>query len=131
MLKLKANLGYLKEFVDCARKKAASAGFAEDQVKQVELVTEEAVVNIINYAYPDQDGMIQFSCIIERGTLTIEIIDSGRPFNPLEYVSQDVGIDINSRQVGGLGIILIKQYMDEVQYRYKNKQNILILKKHQ
>jgi len=129
MLELKANLEHLKSFVDYAHRAATSANFSKDMVKQIELVTEEAVVNIINYAYPDTDGVIRLSCTTEPGFLSMETVDSGIAFNPLEYAPQDLDSDVNSRQIGGLGIVLIKKYMDEVKYSYENGQNILTLKK--
>ena len=130
MLKLKSNLENLEAFVHHARNAARKANFPEIFVSQVELATEEAVVNIISYAYPDDtEGSITLACTTTPASITMQISDSGIPFNILECDTPDLDGNITERAIGGLGIFLMKRYMDEIRYKYENGQNILTLTK--
>lgn len=129
MLELNANLENLGDFVAYTRNAAQVANLSDDSAQQIELVTEEAIVNIINYAYPNTVGMVHLSCTTEPEFFVMQISDSGIPFNPLKSATPDINADINTRPIGGLGIFLMKQYMDDLQYRYENRRNILVLKK--
>jgi len=94
------------------------------------LALEEVLSNIFFYAH--DDGLehtidIEFGLINNK--LTIQITDDGKAFNPLEMKSPDTQAPINEREPGGLGIFLVKQFMDKLYYERNNKQNILILEK--
>jgi len=96
----------------------------------INLVIEEALSNIIFYAFTDKDKHeIKITITLENTSLTIKITDEGIPFNPLEQQPPDINLPAEDRPVGGLGIFLISQIMDEMNYaRLKNK-NILTLNK--
>lgn len=97
---------------------------------KLRLVSEEALVNIINYAYPQGDGDITIKTeITEDKKLTIQLIDSGIPFNPLEKEDPDIDLPMEDRKIGGLGIFMVKTIMDSLEYKYENGNNILILTK--
>ena len=117
------HLETLVEFVsDCAKEE----GFTDKRVKEIELATEEALVNIFNYAYPEGDGEVEVSCIQEHGAgLIIEISDNGAPFDPLSLSDPDISADIADREIGGLGVFFIRQMVDEVRYRRDKGSNIL------
>lgn len=96
------------------------------------LVLEEAVVNVIQYAYPEG----------EEGTLTIDVewkeqeqllqftlSDAGKPFDPTAVPDADTSLSVEERPIGGLGIFLIRQMMDCVEYRYYNNRNVLVMQK--
>ena len=118
-------------------------GFVEDSlgvtscpmklIMQVVLCIEELFVNVASYAYADENG----SCTIRLetqhtdtdGTVVIEIEDSGRPFNPLEKEDPDITLSADERQIGGLGIYMVKKSMDAVSYSYEDKKNMLRLEK--
>lgn len=94
------------------------------------LVIEEAVSNIIFYAFTDKNKHeIKISVSTDNKTLTIKIADDGIPFNPLEQKQPDINLPAEERPVGGLGIFLMSQIMDEMQYTRKGNENRLILKK--
>ncbi len=94
------------------------------------LVIEEAVSNIIFYAFADKyKHKIKISVSTDNKTLTISITDDGIPFNPLEQQQPDIKLPAEERPVGGLGIFLISQIMDEMQYNRKGNENRLTLKK--
>lgn len=96
----------------------------------VNLVIEEAVSNIIFYAFPDKNKHeIKISVSADNKILTIKIADEGIPFNPLEQKQPDINLPAEERPVGGLGIFLMSQIMDKMQYSRKGNENILTLKK--
>ncbi|MBQ9664127.1 MAG: SpoIIE family protein phosphatase [Oscillospiraceae bacterium] len=98
---------------------------------QVDLAVEEAFVNVANYAYGAGTGPVTLSTLAEKdaGTLTVTLTDSGAPFNPLERKDPDLTLPAEEREIGGLGILMVKKSMDHVSYEYKNGQNILTMRK--
>lgn len=96
----------------------------------INLAVEEAVSNIIYYAFNDKvRHEIGISFSLENNRLTISIIDDGLPFNPLEKDHPDITLTAEDRPVGGLGIYLILNIMDEVTYERLDNRNILTLHK--
>lgn len=94
------------------------------------LVTEEIVVNIVNYAYPAETvGEVSINVWADDKRITLEFIDRGTPFDPLEKEDPDVTLGISERAIGGLGIFLVKQMMETVEYRYEGGCNILTVSK--
>ncbi len=94
------------------------------------LVIEEAVTNIIFYAFNDnRKHEINIYISVEDNILTILIRDNGIPFDPLSQQKPDITSAAEERKVGGLGIFLISEIMDEVHYSRKKNQNILTLTK--
>lgn len=81
------------------------------------LAMEEAVVNVINYAYPEgTTGDIHVEARADDQSLTFVIRDSGKPFDPTAVQEPDTSLSAEERPIGGLGIYLIRSYMDEVSY---------------
>ena len=97
------------------------------------LVLEEAVTNVIMYAYPqNEDHTMTLKTWTEQSdnVIAFELKDQGKPFNPIEEAPEvDTTLSADERQIGGLGIFLINKIMDEVAYRYEGGSNILIMKK--
>lgn len=94
------------------------------------LVVEELVVNVVNYSYPDgESGYLTINVVADDSRISMEFIDSGTPFNPLEKQDPDITLGISARPIGGLGIFLVKQTMDDVTYRYEDGCNILTISK--
>lgn len=91
----------------------------------------QAFVNVANYAYGAGTGPVTLSTMAkkETGTLTVSLTDNGTPFNPLEREDPDLSLPAEEREIGGLGIFMVKKNMDEVGYDYKNGQNILTMRK--
>ena len=98
---------------------------------QIELAVEELYVNIANYAYQPEDGDATVRLRVEEDPLqvTIQFLDSGKPYNPLEKPDPDVALPAKEREIGGLGIFLVKKNMDEIAYEYKDGKNVLTVKK--
>ena len=97
---------------------------------KINLVIEEALSNIILYAFNDKSKHeIRISVSKEDNNLEITFKDDGIPFNPLLQKKPDINLPAEERPVGGLGIFLMSQVMDEMHYSRDKNQNILILKK--
>jgi anti-sigma regulatory factor (Ser/Thr protein kinase) len=97
---------------------------------QMNLAMEEAVVNVMNYAYPiGEKGEIAIEATTDNGMLNFVIKDSGTPFDPTAKEDADTTLSAEERPIGGLGIFLVKQIMDNVSYEYKEGKNVLTLSK--
>jgi sigma-B regulation protein RsbU (phosphoserine phosphatase) len=97
---------------------------------QMNLALEEAVVNVMNYAYPaGTEGKIHIEAQVNDIRLKFVITDSGVPFDPTVKGEADVTLSAEERPVGGLGIFLVRQIMDSINYERINDQNILTLRK--
>ena len=98
---------------------------------QMMLAVEEIFVNISSYAYHPEVGQAEVGVDIDGDppTVTIRFLDQGRPFNPLEKPDADITLSAQEREIGGLGILLVKKIMDQVDYAYENGKNILTIKK--
>ncbi|MBR1504379.1 MAG: SpoIIE family protein phosphatase [Prevotella sp.] len=97
---------------------------------QLQLAVEEAVVNVINYAYPpDTTGDVNIEAIASDTQIQFIISDSGTPFDPTLQPDADTSLSAEQRPIGGLGIFLVRQIMDTVAYRHDGTHNILTLTK--
>ncbi len=93
----------------------------------IDLCVEEIFVNIAHYAYPDGTGFAEMRISEEDGAVTFVFIDSGIPYNPLQKTDPDVTLSAEDRQIGGLGIFLVKKNMDSVSYRYEDGKNVFTM----
>ncbi|MBR5014151.1 MAG: ATP-binding protein [Bacteroidales bacterium] len=101
-----------------------------DIVFNLNLVLEEAVVNIINYAYPKEEHeSIYLSARMHEGSIILVLTDTGKEFDPTAAPEADVTLSADDRQIGGLGIFLIRQIMNEVKYERIEGKNVLTLEK--
>ena len=98
---------------------------------KIRLSIEEAVENVVRYAYEGGMGWIEVGTELdpEGVMLTILLKDAGVPFNPLEKQDPDITLSAEDRQIGGLGIFLCKQMMDHIEYKYEDGCNILMMSK--
>lgn len=94
------------------------------------LALEEAVSNVIMYAYPNgTDGLVDIEAIVREDTLSFIVSDSGSAFDPTAVPDADVNLGVDERQVGGLGIHLVRSIMDAISYERKDGKNILTMTK--
>ena len=94
------------------------------------LVLEEAVVNVINYAYPKEEHeSIYLSARLHEGSIVLVLTDTGVEFDPTLAPEADITLSAEERPIGGLGIFLIRQIMNEVKYECIDGKNILTLEK--
>ena len=103
---------------------------APDVRFNINLVLEEAVANIINYAYPkDEHESIYLSARMHEDSIVLVLTDTGKEFDPTMAPEVDVTLSAEERQIGGLGIFLIRQIMNEVRYERIDGKNVLTLEK--
>lgn len=126
-----ASMDNLREILHFIRQEIKMSGFEGSSGSQLELALEEAIVNIIKYAYPSSEGEIAIQCESLGGNgIRIVLIDNGIPFNPTSKVSQLEIEEINKGlPQSGYGIFLIFRIMDTVEYEFKSGCNILTLTK--
>lgn len=99
------------------------------KIYQVTLALEEIFANISKYAYPSGEGMIDIFYEIDKDEKQLKVIikDKGTAFNPLEKEDPDLGASVSERKIGGLGIYIVKNIIDDIQYQRINNENVLKL----
>lgn len=98
---------------------------------QIDIAIDELFGNIALYAYNPDEGPATVRVEVTENPLSVILtfIDNGVPYNPLEKADPDTTLSAEERQIGGLGIYMVKKTMDEIVYEYKDGQNILKVKK--
>ncbi|MBR4657539.1 MAG: ATP-binding protein [Oscillospiraceae bacterium] len=97
--------------------------------KQLRMAMEELYVNVALYAYPEKDGWAEIRGGVENGTAAFQLIDGGTPFDPLAKDDPDIQLSGEERGIGGLGIFMVKNMVDEIEYEYRDGCNRLTLRK--
>ncbi|MCQ2095239.1 MAG: ATP-binding protein [Bacteroidaceae bacterium] len=92
---------------------------------KIRLCIEEAVENIVSYAYENGQGYVVVGTAVNNGRLVLSFRDEGVPFNPLEKDDPDITVSAEERQIGGLGIFICKQMMDKITYTFEHGCNNL------
>lgn len=111
------------------------------RLMQITLAVEEIYVNIVHYAYGKLDeggrpipdtgtGPMELDLEADKGQVYLTFKDKGFPYNPLEKEDPDTTLSAEEREIGGLGIFMVKKSMDEISYDYKDGKNILTMMKH-
>ena len=120
----------------------AVTAFVEEQLEQyncpmkaqmqIDIAIDELFSNIAQYAYTPKTGKATVRMEVTENPMAVVIsfIDNGIPYDPLAKADPNVSLPADERQIGGLGIFMVKKSMDEINYEYKNGQNILTIKKH-
>ena len=98
---------------------------------QIDIAIDELFSNIAHYAYNPEIGQatVRVEVIEDPLAVTITFIDNGVPYDPLAKADPDTTLSAEERDIGGLGIYMVKKSMDEIAYEYKDGQNILKIKK--
>ena len=122
-----AEIPQLSAFIDTF---AEEAGIDFSLVMSLQLALEEAVVNVMEYAYPKGTvGKVLVTASAEGDDLEFVISDSGKAFDPTAKAEVNVDLGVEDRPIGGLGIHLVRNIMDSVAYERKDGKNILTLRK--
>lgn len=110
---------------------AAPLGINDKTIFQINLALDEIITNIIRYAYSEAENPpITVDMTVSDNGVKIEIIDFGKPFNPIGIEPPNLDASIEARPVGGLGLHLVKSIMDTIDYHRTGNANHLILNKH-
>jgi serine phosphatase RsbU (regulator of sigma subunit)/anti-sigma regulatory factor (Ser/Thr protein kinase) len=128
-LRLSARLESLDELFDFVADRAAEGGFSSSRTKEIQLAVEEAVVNIVRHAYPRGPGEVELRWLkgVDPARVTIEIEDSGVPFDLRSAPAPNLQAGLEEREVGGLGVFFIGHMADEAASRREGEKNILSL----
>jgi anti-sigma regulatory factor (Ser/Thr protein kinase) len=130
ILKIKNDIGEIAVLRDKIGDFCRAKGVSERFVNNVKLAMDEILTNVISYAFKDRDTHeIIIRAGFENIFLHIEIEDDGWQFNPLGLPEPDIQKPLEDRQIGGLGVYLVRKLMDGVEYRRENEKNILVMKK--
>jgi len=124
-ISLPAKLENVEQMLRFVAAFAKRRGFTQQRIQELELAAEEALVNVINYAYPEEAGPVEMRCDVVDDRVKIEIMDTGIPFDPLTQGDPNLTAGTSGRKAGGLGIYYVRQMMDEVEYRREKGKNIL------
>ncbi len=128
--KLKSNLSELDALCQNLEKFGQSMGLSKKCVFEANLALDELFTNIISYGFDDKnEHTISITIALQNDDLVVHIEDDGIPFNPTNAETPDLECSIEECRIGGLGIHLAKNLMDEVCYQRCKDKNILTLKK--
>ena len=106
-----------------------SSGGSPKSIMQISVALDEIVSNIVNYS-GTKDYTVKVSLEQDSLVASVTFIDKGVPYDPLKKDDPDTTLSAEEREIGGLGIFLVKKTMDDMQYFREGDKNILILKKH-
>lgn len=121
-----ASLDEIPVISDFIERLMKTSGFDMKKIIEVQLAAEEACTNIALYAYPGGDGNIHIDAEV-GDDLQLNIEDNGTPFDPTKLDTPPIKLGAEERPIGGLGIYLIKTYVDDISYEFKEGKNILRL----
>ena len=128
--KLKSNLSELDKLCDHLDNFGQSLGLSKKSIFEINLALDELFTNIISYGFADDDEHeIEVTITPQNETLCMCIEDDGVPFNPVEAQEPDLECTVEDCKIGGLGIHLIRNLMDEICYERCGEKNVLTLKK--
>ena len=127
-LVLKNDVHEVTRFSSFIKSVTEKLGIETPLARKLRLAVEEAVVNVISYAYPEgTEGDVTIKIMSDGHTLRFQIIDTGVPFDPTKKEKADTTLSIEERQIGGLGIFLVRELMDTINYERVDGKNILTL----
>ena len=130
-LKLEAvdeNLGRVLDFVNS---ELDNLNCPEKMKTKIDVALEEIFVNISHYAYKPDNGtaLIRIEALSNPKRVKITLCDWGVPYDPLAKKDPDITLSAQERQIGGLGVYIVKKYMDDIKYEYIDGQNVLTIVK--
>lgn len=137
-LKIESKLEYMDQVTSFITDELKVHKLAMKIIMQVDLASEEVFTNIAHYAYGQKDlegriipdsgtGPVEIIVDIDNKCVTLTFIDEGTEFDPLKKKDPDITLSAEEREIGGLGIYMVKKIMDDVFYRYESGKNILTL----
>ena len=121
-------LDQVQAFID---QNLAGVEYSSEAQIQLQIAVEELFVNIASYAYAPGHGDAVIGCRVEEDppSITVQLRDWGKPFDPLAKKDADVTLSAEDRDIGGLGIYMVKNSMDAVDYKREDGQNVLTIRK--
>ncbi len=128
---LKNDLSEIERLANTVVEFGKENDLARHIISDVRLVLEEIVSNILTYGFEDDsDHQVILQIELRADALIMEINDDGKPFNPTEYFNPNLEKPFDEREIGGMGIHLVRNLVDEFDYRQAQGKNILVMKKY-
>jgi len=128
-LNMKSDINEIPAISSALESLMEESGFPGEDILDTQLAVEEVVTNIITHGYESTEGTIAVVCRAGPDAIEIRLEDHAPPFDPLSLPEPDLDADIEDRQIGGLGIFLTRQVMNDVRYHFEDGKNILTLTK--
>jgi len=122
-----AKVEHLDKVFSFIEKSVSEANMDKKYGNNLRIAVEEIFVNIADYAYSHNDGDVTISVSVSSSNITVEFKDKGIKFNPLEKDDPDTTLSADEREIGGLGIFMVKELVDDISYRYEDGSNILTI----
>jgi len=124
-----AKFEYLDEMREFVGDIARAGGFGSNDVHNIQLAADEAASNIIEHAYEGvKNGVLEISCGVKEGAMTIVMVDYGESFDASVIPVPNLKADLSERKIGGVGMFLMRKLMDEVHYESRrDKSNVLTM----
>ena len=127
-LELKADADKLDEALDFVNSELERNNYPADLQSNIDVAVEEVFLNIAHYAYKPESGNVTLGIAVDR-EIFIKFEDSGKPYNPLDKSEPDLDKPLIEREIGGLGIFLVRKLMDGIHYSRLKDKNVLIISK--
>lgn len=128
IINIKNDISEINEVCNKIDQFCAENNIPNKKRQDIDLIVDELASNVIFYAYPDgEEHSFTLSLDLVDGVVTIKIIDAGSEFNPLNKDDPDIELSAEEREIGGLGIFLVKQLSEKVSYQRLNNKNHLTI----
>lgn len=125
-----ARFEFLDEIRDMVAEVARGGGFSEKSIYSLQLAADEAASNIIEHAYEgESEASLFMTCDMKDDQIVITMRDTGKSFNPSSVKEPNLKADLSERQIGGLGVYLMRKLMDTVYYESSRSGNLLTMTK--
>ncbi len=127
---LKSDLSELESLCQNLNKFGQDTGVSADDIKDINVCLDELFTNIVSYGFEDSEvHIIKFTLKLDKNVLTMIVEDDGIPFNPLERGNPELPQELNDAKIGGLGIHIVRKFMDDICYkRVRNHNNLKLTK---
>jgi anti-sigma regulatory factor (Ser/Thr protein kinase) len=130
---IEADMDNLHTVLDFVEAEIEKTNCPHKIVKQIIIIVEELFVNVSSYAYETGIGVCTIQITSEQtvtgGRIRLSMRDRGKKFNPLEQTPPDITLSAEEREIGGLGILMVRGYMDRMEYQYEHGENIVSVEK--
>ncbi len=127
-LDARTDLVEVSRVLDAVEQLCATKGVEGVFVFGIKIAIDEVLVNVIRYAFPQGgEHVVHVRFEIFPDYLHLEVSDDGRPFDPFSIAPPDTTEPLTKRSIGGLGVHLVRQFMDEVQYRREGDRNVVVM----
>jgi serine/threonine-protein kinase RsbW len=122
-----ARFEFLDEIRELVAQVARDGGFTDKAIYSLQLAADEAASNIIEHAYEGiSNATLDITCDMQGDMIVITMRDTGKPFDPSKVKRPNLKADLSDRQIGGLGVYLMRKLMDEVSYQSNSKTGNLL-----